>query len=377
MPAKFFFFKGRIALYAILKTMGIKPADQVLLPGFTCVVVPNAVKYVGAEPVYVDIDPTTYNIDPQKIKEKITEKTKAIIAQHTFGIPAEMDGIIDVAKKYNLYVIEDSCHAVGARYKGREVGTFGDAAFFSAQWSKPVTTGLGGWATVNNSALREKMRNILPEFRTPSSKEKFLLRLQYFAYSMVSKPSLFWFARDTYRTLSKLGIAIGSSSKDELECRMPDGYEKRMSAWQQDLLERKLAEIDEMIGRRRYLTSLCESLLSKRGMRTVEMKKAYEPVFLRYPLLVKNKRKVLDEARIRRLELGDWFLSPVHPNFDGWNKANYQKGTCPIAEKVCEHIINLPMHSQVRKSDIERTVEFIAGDVRQWSSLLERNHYET
>lgn len=104
----FYFFKGRIALYAILKAMGVKAGDEVIIPGFTCVVVPNAVLYLGAKPVYVDIEAHTYNINTKRIEEKITEKTKAIIAQHTFGIPAEMDKILEIAKKHNLYVVEDS-----------------------------------------------------------------------------------------------------------------------------------------------------------------------------------------------------------------------------------------------------------------------------
>ena len=130
MENRFYFFKGRVALYAILKSIGIGQGDEVILPGFTCVVVPNAITYLGAKPVYIDIASVTFNIDPSKIEEKITEKTRAIIAQHTFGIPAEMDIIMEMAKKYNLYVIEDSCHAIGSKYKGKEIGTFGDASFF-------------------------------------------------------------------------------------------------------------------------------------------------------------------------------------------------------------------------------------------------------
>ncbi len=126
-----YFFKGRVALYAILKAMEIQSGDEVILPGFTRVVVPNAIIYLNGRPVYVDIDKKTYNIDVTKIEEKIKYRTKAIVAQHTFGIPAEMDKISEIAKKYNLYVIEDACHAIGSKYKGKEVGPFSDAAFFS------------------------------------------------------------------------------------------------------------------------------------------------------------------------------------------------------------------------------------------------------
>lgn len=352
----YFFFKGRIALYAILKAIGINPEDEIILPGFTCIVVPNAIIYHEAKPIYVDIDLQTYNIDPQKIEERITEKTRAIIAQHTFGIPADMDKIKEVAKRYNLYVIEDSCHAIGPRYKGREVGTFGDAAFFSSQWSKPVITGLGGWAVINNEHLLENMEKTYTDYIKPSYKEDYLLRLQYLTYSRIFKPSLFWFAQNTYRKLSKLGLAVGSSSNEELECKMPEGYEKKMSEWQRNILKRKLAEINGIIDHRRWVTSLYENLLRDKGMKTVDLPEYYEPVFLRYPVLVSDKRKMLEEAKKRRIEIGDWFLSPIHPNINGWEKIYYKEGMCPNAENICKHVINLPTHQGIEKEEAEKIV---------------------
>jgi len=355
----YYFYKGRVALYAILKALGIKPGDEVILPGFTCIVVPNAISYLTAMPIYVDINPETYNVNPQNIEGKITEKTKAIIVQHTFGIPAELDKIIEIAKRYNLFVIEDSCHAIGSKYKGKEVGSFGDAAFFSSQWSKPITTGLGGWAIVNNLELKERLEAIYSQFIYPSLNERVLLKIQYLVYSKLFKPSLFWFSQNTYRTLSRLGVTIGSSSNEELQCKMPDGFEKKMSQWQRVLIEKKLVEIKNIVDHRRWVTSLYEEWLGQRGMKTVILPTDYEAVFLRYPILVKNKRKVLSEAKKRRIEIGDWFVSPVHPNLEGWEKVGYQKGMCPIAEKICEHIINLPTHPAIGKSDVKRIVEFI------------------
>ncbi|NMB92373.1 MAG: aminotransferase class I/II-fold pyridoxal phosphate-dependent enzyme [Parcubacteria group bacterium] len=102
----YFFFKGRVALYAILKSLEIKPGDEIILPGFTCVVVPNAILYCGVKPIYVDIDENTFNINPNLIEEKINSKTKAIIVQHTFGIPAQMDKIIEIAKKITCFSLK-------------------------------------------------------------------------------------------------------------------------------------------------------------------------------------------------------------------------------------------------------------------------------
>jgi len=368
-PNVFYFFKGRVALYAILRAIGIKHGDEIILPGFTCVVVPNAIVYLGAKPIYVDIDPNTYNIDVSKLEEKLMQysalstQPKAVIVQHSYGIPADMDKIVELTKKYNLYLLEDSCHAMGSKYKSNEVGTFGDAAFFSSQWSKPITTGLGGWAIVNNPELRKKMEVLYPEFMEPSFKENILLRIQYMVYSRFFKPSIFWFAQGMYRTLSRLGIALGSSSIEELECKMPGGYEKRMSVWQRNLLKKKLVEMHKYIEHRKWVTSLYEKTLKEKGIETVNLPEYYEPVFLRYPILAKDKRKLLKEAKKKRIEIGDWFLSPIHPNLDGWEKVGYQKGSCPVAEEICQHVINLPTHLKIGEKEVREIVEFVSGYV--------------
>src|SRR4030043_7279 len=113
----FAFWKGRVALYAILKALCIGDGDEVIVPGYTCVMNVNPIKYLGAEPVYVDIEPATFNIDTNLLREKITSNTKAIIAQHTYGYPCDMDEIIDIAGRNNVPVIEDCCLALGSRYK--------------------------------------------------------------------------------------------------------------------------------------------------------------------------------------------------------------------------------------------------------------------
>ena len=358
-PGIFYFFKGRVALYAILKAIGVTVSDEVILPGFTCVVVPNAIIYLGARPVYVDINLHTYNIDPEKIEGKITSRSKVIIAQHTYGIPAEMDKILEIARKHNLYVIEDSCHAIGSRYKGKEVGTFGDAAFFSSQWSKPVTTGLGGWVVVNNPELGKRLEGIYPQFMKPSLREVLLLRFQYFLYTKLLTPSFFWFAQDTYRKLSRYGLAVGSSSREELECKRPRRYEKKMSGWQKNLLEKQLSQVESMIGHRRRIVSSYKKLFKEKGLETLKLPKYYDPVYLRYPLLVRDKEGILEEAKKRRIEMGNWFVSPVHPNTDGWEKVGYKPGTCPVAEETCRHVINLPTHTKIDEKEVKRIGDFL------------------
>ncbi|NQU83729.1 MAG: DegT/DnrJ/EryC1/StrS family aminotransferase, partial [Parcubacteria group bacterium] len=151
---------GTTALHLAIHTLGIGPGDEVIIPTFTMIATANAVKYAGAKFVLVDSEPETWNIDTEKIEEKITEKTKAIILVHTYGHPAEMDKILELAEKYNLWVIEDAAEAHGAVYKGKKAGSIGDVACFSFYANKIITTGEGGMITTNSEELYEKMKSI-------------------------------------------------------------------------------------------------------------------------------------------------------------------------------------------------------------------------
>lgn len=360
VPYNWYFYKGRVALHAILKSMNIREGDEVILPGFTCVVVPNAIRYHGARPCFVDIDAGTFNIDPNKIEQKITKKTRVIIAQHTFGIPAEMDIIVEIAKKYHLFVVEDACHTISSLYMGKDVGTFGDAAFFSSQWSKPITTGLGGWALINNQDLIRNMINTYENYADLFKAEAVFLWMQYFFYSLFFKSSLFWILQRSYRVLSDLGLTIGSSSKAELKSTaMPVNYPKRMSKWQIKLIEKKLRDAKHDSKHRESIAALYSKSLKALGKMDFSPPLNAKPVFLRYPVLVQNKEKVLRDARARRIEIGDWFLSPLHPNRTGLENAGYEKGMCPVAESICERIINLPTHRHINQGEAERIFNFV------------------
>ncbi len=363
LNTKFLFFKGRVALYAILKSLNIGPGDKVVLPGFTCIVVPNAVRYVGATPVYVDIDPKTFNIDISKIDQKSLSGARAIVVQHTFGIPADVDSVKNIASPLGCVTIEDSCQALGSKYKGKEVGASGDFSFFSSQWSKPVTTGLGGWAVVNNPEFIGNMERIYPEFDFPSWAEVFELRVQYFMHSILFRPALFWFLQELYRALSLRGIIISSSSIDELEGHMPLKYAKSMSRWQKSILLRKLQDFDRHIEHRKWVVSMYEKYLENFEIDVAVLSKYHDPVFLRYPVVLKrhDKQVVLQHARRAGIELGDWFLSPVHPNCNTWGSVGYERGMCPIAESVCERIVNLPCHIGVGEKYVNRVADFLSG----------------
>ena len=154
---KLTFFRGRVALYAILKAMGIGAGDHVVTQAFTCIAVPEAIIASGAHPVYVDLESNGFNMDPDDFKLKITSQTRAVVVQHTYGIPANMDSIVQIADERSIHIIEDCCHTLVSKYRGKLVGTFGAGSFYSYEWGKPIVVGIGGSAGVNDKDLRKKI----------------------------------------------------------------------------------------------------------------------------------------------------------------------------------------------------------------------------
>ena len=150
-----------LALAALKERYGWRDGDEVLVPAVTFVATANVVLHNGMKPVFVDIDPATYNIDPALIERKITKRTRAIIPVHLLGLPADMGPIMSIAKRRNLRVIEDSCETVFARYKGRPVGSFGDIACFSTYIAHYIITGIGGLATTNDPDLAVRLRSLM------------------------------------------------------------------------------------------------------------------------------------------------------------------------------------------------------------------------
>ena len=149
---------GTVGLHLALVSLGIKEGDEVIVPDLTFIATANAVKYTGATPVFADIDKDTWCISPDDIRKKVTSKTKAIIPVHLYGHPADMDPILQIAKEYELYVIEDCAEAHGAEYKGKKVGSIGHCGVFSFYGNKIITTGEGGMITTNDEKIYEKAK---------------------------------------------------------------------------------------------------------------------------------------------------------------------------------------------------------------------------
>lgn len=153
-------FNGTVALHLAMLTLGVSEGDEVIVPSFTYVASVNAISYVGATPVFVDSQLDTWQMDPEDVRKKITNKTKAIIAVHLYGHPCDMDELVKICKEHDLFLIEDCAEAIGSEYNGRKVGSFGDIACFSFFGNKTITTGEGGMVLTNDIALYERAMRI-------------------------------------------------------------------------------------------------------------------------------------------------------------------------------------------------------------------------
>jgi perosamine synthetase len=341
----FYFWKGRVALYVILKALGVGPGDEVIMPGFTCVVVPNAVLYLGASPVYADIEPDTYNLSAATVAPLITERTRVIIAQNTFGLSTDLDPLIELACRYDITVVEDCAHGLGGSYRGRRNGTVAHAAFFSSQWSKPISTGLGGVAYTQDSRLAKKIEGVISELEmpAPSLVQQAILGTQLKARPMADNPSLYYPLVNAYRLLTqKLGLSVGSSTNIELETtKMPPGYAKRMGPLQLRGWQHGLAEIETRTQRRRQIASYYDDYLSSKGIEIPHRPGYATHAMLRYTIRVPNREGLLEKARHMRIPVGDWFFSPLYPVRSGLSQWGYLAGGCLIAEKASQEVINL------------------------------------
>lgn len=338
----FFLWKGRVALYAILKALGVRAGDEVVLPGFTCVAVPNAVLYLGARPVYADIDPRTYNVTADTIGACISARTRVVIAQNTFGLSADLDPIMQLAADRDLRVVEDCAHGLGGSYHGRANGTVAHAAFFSSQWSKPISTGLGGVALTCDDEVAERIAQVIAAFSTPGFAKQAMLGAQLLARPLATRPLLYYPLLGAYRFLTqRMGLSVGSSVPQELaNGSMPDGYCQQMGRLQRGIWNRRINSVATLVAQRQEVARHYDALVAETGIVPPARPVFAEHAMLRYAVRVADKRLLLETARGHRLPVGDWFCSPLHPIERSWHRWGYQRGQCPVAERTCAELVN-------------------------------------
>jgi dTDP-4-amino-4,6-dideoxygalactose transaminase len=353
------FWAGRVGLYALLLGLGVGREDEVLLQVPTHVVVANAIRYAGARPVYVDCRLDSYNIDLEQAELRVTSRTKVLLLQHTFGNPVDIDAALELAARRNLVVIEDCVHALGATYRGRPVGSFGKAAFFSTEETKTISSTMGGMVTTDDPELAARLIAFQRTCARPAASQTIRYLFKFVAYHLLTKPFAHRFTRAVYELVGRRHPLPRATSQAELRGARPANYEQLLSNAQAALALRQLRRLQSNIEHRRRVAAIYAARLAEAGIRVPRTVDGAEPAFVRYPIWVEDRPLAIRAARPRVL-LGNWFTSVLEEAASPEHGA-YAAGSCPRAEAAAEHLVNLPTHALIDDSDIEAIVSRLAG----------------
>jgi dTDP-4-amino-4,6-dideoxygalactose transaminase len=307
---------GTSALHLSLLAAGIVEGDEVITVPYTFVATVASIRYAGARPVFVDIDPATFNIDVRAIERAITPRTKAIMPVHLFGHPADMDPILDIARRHNLTVIEDAAQAHGAEYKGRRVGAIGQLGCFSFYPGKNLGAyGEGGAIVTNHAGHAQSLR---------------LLRN--------------WGMEERYKHIVR-------------------GYNYRMEGIQGAILRVKLKYLEQWTDARRAHGAAYNRLLAGSGAVTPQVMPYARHVFHVYALRLANRSRVQDALTAAGVASAVYYPICIHM-LDAHKDLGYSPGEFPVAEQMCHEELSLPVYPELTDDQIEK----IAAVVRQAAS---------
>lgn len=361
---------GRAALWLALKAIGLKPGDEVLLQAFTCVVVPNAVRFHGAQPVFVDTRSGSFNISVSDLKKKITSKTKAVIVQHIFGYPDDLSAIKKLCRERRLILIEDCAQSLGAEYQGQPVGTWGDMAFFSFGRDKIISSVSGGMLIVNRSGFTPKVKDHYQYFglASPGFVAKHLLHPLIFA---VVNP-LYFFGRWKKFSLGKavlfiaqvLGLVNRPVQPIELQGNQPSKQGQKLANALAILARQQFSHLNWNLRRRRQIARLYSKELSSWS---IKLTPDQRPSYLRFPLLVSQPDKLIQLARDQGIILGNWYQNLIAPEGVNLERIGYRPGACPRAEKLTARVVNLPTYPKLSDNEARRVISL----VKQYFDLYE------
>lgn len=364
----YLFGSARSALYSLLKSLVLEDGAEVIVTGFTCDVVPNAVIQAGCRPVYVDIDPETFCMSPSSAAKRITEKTRAIIIQHSFGIPADMDALMKLADKHSLYVIEDCAVSLGSRYKGQLTGTFGDAAIFSFELSKTITSCRGGLLLINTNKRQgitrhEKFYQSVPE---QSKRYAGNILFQLGLSGLLYRPIIYNLGKYVIAVMFKTGLFKMSTPDPEKDAKITDYYLIKLSNQQATLLSRQWKRLKQIKDKSQEATKyFYESLKNIPSIIPFSIRNDMSLNLIRYPLVVENRQDLLDVFRKHNVELGLWFTAPISSPQINHNLFGYVSGICPEAEKVSTKVCNLPVHYRLNTDDLDKIVVLLYENERE------------
>ncbi|MFL7839873.1 MAG: DegT/DnrJ/EryC1/StrS family aminotransferase [Candidatus Promineifilaceae bacterium] len=302
---------GTSALELTLRAFGIGPGDEVITAANTFIATALAISYTGATPVLVDIDPQTYNMDPNELPEAITSNTKAIIPVHLYGQPSDMDPILAIASQYGLKVIEDACQAHGATYKGERVGSLGDAAAFSFYPAKNLGAfGDAGIVVTNDVKVAETIR---------------MLR------------------------------NVGQNRKYHHDVK---GFNHRLDSLQAAVLRVKLAYLDEWNAVRRQLADQYTQLFAGSQIVAPFTADFAEHVFHLYVVQVEDREGLRDYLADMQIYTGVHYPIPIHLQPAYW-ELGYRRGKFPIAEQCADKIVSLPMYAELTPEIVTHVAEIV------------------
>jgi dTDP-4-amino-4,6-dideoxygalactose transaminase len=305
---------GTTAIHLGLLALGIQPGDEVITTPFTFIATATPILFCSAKPVFVDIDPKTFNIDPHKVEAAITEKTKAVIPVHLYGQPAAMDHINEIAEAHELAVIEDACQAHGAMYHGKKVGTLGDCGCFSFYPTKNMSSGEGGMVTTNDSALAEKLALL----RNHGQSKRYDYHMIGYNFRMTD-------------IAAAIGIVQLSNLEKATETRIHNAG--------------KLTEGLEGTVEVPYVAP--------------EVRHVYHQYTIK-----QNSRDGLKEALEKAgIGSGIYYPKPLH-QFPVFQEHVPDGFSTPIAEEVAQEVLSLPVHPQVNDEGVDK----IVGEIKKFIS---------
>ena len=313
------FSNGTAALHALMLAYGIGQGHEVIVPSFTFISTANAPLFTGAKPVFADIEPDFYGLDPEKITEKITEKTKAIIPVHYGGHPCKIDVLKDIAEDNNILLLEDAAEALGSKFNGRMVGNFGDSTMFSFCQNKVITTGEGGAIVTQDNEIAEKLRLLRSHGRASAD---------YF----------------------------GGAAADYISL----GYNLRMPTMCAALGISQLNKIEKIISMRRELAKVYESRLSSiNGISSPQEQENSRHVFQLYtPILDdKNKRDGLKDYLAKNNIASKVYFDPIH--LSEFFKSNYGDEELPITRDIADRVLTLPLYPGLSQQEVNGISDLI------------------
>jgi len=359
------FWRGRVALWTLLRAAGVREGDEIIVPAYTCDMVPITVKFAGARCVYADAGEGSFNATPESLAAAVTPRTRAILCQHTYGVALPAEPIRQAADRAGAVLIEDCCQLVPTGAGQGGAARTGAASFFSTQWSKPFSTGLGGMAVFRDRQLHEAaqaIRDALPaegDVRRARS-----LAFQMLLYTLTVRPWTTAMITGMYRWAQRAGLVRGTTTVDEYGAAMPADFLAPGLNVQAAVGLRELARWPANIEHRRRLTGLYLERLALAG---VDVQRLASPgaVLWTVPVLVENKDEILREAARAGLPIATWFdVPPVHLAPASAPRYDYRMGQCPQAERLFVREIHLVTGPAVTPARAEAAVALLARRAR-------------